>query len=157
MQLYENDETTRKSLLAKLSNAKQYLKARYSTHCQIDSSCASHCINHALSIKIHGDDCNVMHDKLCLDCENILDTFKIVKDCLNQKEESHEKKVQLYDYDFGIEKIKEWQRHIVRGVQQDKARAFVMNNLSSKDCMWIRDWAQKILPIRVSFLHNPGI
>jgi hypothetical protein len=44
--------------------------------------------------------------------------------------------------------IVDWIRHIVRGVQQAKAKSFAMNQLSTTCGVWLRDWAQKVLPMK---------
>lgn len=47
-------------------------------------------------------------------------------------------------------KILEWQKHIMRGEQQSKARSSAFKELSSTQALWVRDFAQKVLPSKVT-------
>lgn len=144
----------RKEISKMIASAKQYLKGRFTTHCQIDANCSSHCISHGLKNNQNEEFCSVVHDKTCIDCINIINIFTTLKDRVNVQDDSHEKSVQLFDLQNAVNKITDWQKHVLRGTQQEKARSFAMNSLSYKRCLWIRDWGQKILPTKVTIMTN---
>lgn len=39
-------------------------------------------------------------------------------------------------------------KHTIRDVQQNKAKIFAVSELSFKTALWIKDWAQKIIPVK---------
>lgn len=39
-----------------------------------------------------------------------------------------------------------WKQHIIRGAQQNKAKSDALKSFHSSQALWIRDWAQKVLP-----------
>ena len=57
----------------------------------------------------------------------------------------------LYDLEVAEKDIIEWMYHILRGVQQEKAKKSAMDNLKSNPNhtgFWLSDYAQKVLPIQ---------
>lgn len=63
--------------------------------------------------------------------------------------DSHVKNVTLHEIGLAETKIYEWQRHVMRGVQQSKARCAALDELENSDALWIRDFAQKYNPTKV--------
>jgi hypothetical protein len=45
-----------------------------------------------------------------------------------------------------IDDIFEWQRHIIRGNQQDLGKQKMLENLNSQTAYWLRDWGMKMMP-----------
>lgn len=94
-------------------------------HCANDDRCNSHCIDHALS---HPKDkqlfakCETIHDRVCAECLNVVNCIASLKFKLNELPKSHEKSVADWEVSNAEVKIIEWQKHILRGVQQSKAR-----------------------------------
>lgn len=62
---------------------------------------------------------------------------------------SHEKEVAEWEVVNATFKIMEWQKHILRGVQQSKARATAFSELDESKALWLRDYAQKVIPTKV--------
>lgn len=84
-----------------------------------------------------------------MECKNILDCFRNLKYKAYQLPAGHEKEVVEYDIYNAENVIMDWQKHIVRGVQQTKARTDAFANLDQTSAIWIRDYAQKFLPTKV--------
>lgn len=131
MKMLENNEEVTK-LLKCIIQSENYLKARYKLHCTSDDSCISHCIEHALS---HPKDkelvstCDRLHDQSCSECQNIVDSIATLKLMIEKLPQSHKKDVAVWEINDAKGKIMEWQNHIMRGVQQSKARTDVFKEL----------------------------
>ena len=54
----------------------------------------------------------------------------------------------LYDVKIAKENIFKWQHHIIRHVQQNKAKVKDMDFTNKCTGLWIRDYCQKVLPIQ---------
>jgi hypothetical protein len=52
------------------------------------------------------------------------------------------------EIDAALQSIFEWQRHLIRGIQQDKGKQDIAGNIPPNSVLWIRDWGMKILPQR---------
>lgn len=74
-----------------------------------------------------------------------------MKSMLNALPQSHEREVAMWEADNAEQKIMEWQRHILRGVQQSKARSKAFSEMAPTTALLIRDYAQKVLPSKVCF------
>lgn len=121
-------------------------------HCNLDDSCRSHCINYALSHpkdKEFFSECKKNHDRNCAECLAIVDCIASLKLMLSNLPQSHQKDVANWEIAKSDEKIMEWQRHILRGVQQSKARSEAFKDLGPTNALWMRDYAQKVLPSKV--------
>lgn len=62
---------------------------------------------------------------------------------------SHEKDVANWEVSNAELKIMEWQKHILRGVQQTTARENAFKELGLTIALWIRDYAHKYVPTKV--------
>ena len=133
-----------------LDMGKRYLKTSYALHCLTNSTVASHCISCALFNS--GDEsfqpsiCTTHIDK-CKECTNLATCLNKIETIINELPNSEEKDELLYDVNSSIESIYTWIKHILRSVQQNKAREHAMNNLDLETGLWLSDWAQKILPV----------
>lgn len=148
--LGKDDES--KELMKRINLAESYLKARYKTHCHCDDSCISHCITHALSHPSDKDlqsKCNKIHDSICDECVNVVDSIETLKLKIVNLPTRRETEVMTHEIANAEIKISDWQKHIIRGVQQSKARSEAFKNLCSTWAIWIRDFAQKYLPSKV--------
>ena len=53
-----------------------------------------------------------------------------------------------HDVTFSINSIIEYMKHQIRDYQQRKAKAFCFDNLKEDTAFWLKDFAQKVLPMR---------
>lgn len=58
----------------------------------------------------------------------------------------------LWEVQNAKQKIFEWKKHIMRGVQQSKARAELFRESGPSTALWIRDFAPKVNPSKV-YMH----
>lgn len=143
------DETNRNKLFKKFEDAWNYLKLRFERHCNWEDDCISHCIKCALSSptdKQLQESCNRNHKCICQDCYHILESVDLLVTEMQNISDEREKEHNLIQIEKSLSEILSWQQHIIRGSQQDKAKAEALKNLSSSNALWIRDWAQKVLP-----------
>jgi len=69
-----------------------------------------------------------------------------MEDLMAQIPPSHDKDELEVDFNTAKTDILSWMFHIIRGVQQDKSKQFVMSQLDSKSGLLLSDWAMKVLP-----------
>lgn len=140
------------AILESIDKSENYLKANYKNHCAYDDNCASHCISHGLS---HPNDkelqskCNMAHDRYCPECLNLIQCISTLKLKAVQLPKSHANEVSQWEINNASTKVTEWQKHVLRGVQQSKARSSAFSLLGPTTALWIRDYAQKVLPSKV--------
>lgn len=149
--MLESSDT--KEFLKTINEAEGYIKARFKFHCEYDDSCMSHCIKHALSHPKDKDllsKCEKKHDRICVECLALVNCIASLKLKLSHLQPSHAKDVAEYDVRNAESKIMEWQRHLLRGVQQSKARTNAFQELGTTKALWMRDFAQKYNPTKVA-------
>ena len=54
----------------------------------------------------------------------------------------------MYDINIAITNIQEYINHVMRNSQQKKAKAAAFQKLDQTSALWLKDFAQKILPIK---------
>ena len=55
-------------------------------------------------------------------------------------------KESFYEVEQARQSILEWQRHIIRGTQQEAGKKVLLDMVNSNTVYWLRDWGMKILP-----------
>ena len=142
----------RRALLRQLEQSKRYLKIGYRMHCEILSSCETHCISFALGNKKFENlqlDHDHNHTVTCHQCALLLSTIEAIGSIvLDVSKDQDEKDELMYNVNIAKSNIFEWMAHIVRSVQQEKAKVQAMQLLSATTGFWISDWAQKVLPLK---------
>ena len=138
----------KKHYLDRLEQAKRYLKIVYPQNCQDHSPCPTHCISLALSDPSASNlqrsrHCSNGHSGICNSCNDL-------HNLLNELTVLSEELTDDVIYDVGIAKgnILKWQHHIIRHVQQNKAKVDVLDLVNESTCLWIRDYCQKVLPMQ---------
>jgi hypothetical protein len=152
--VFESNEES-KQLLKAIDSSESYLKTRFRTHCQYDDTCSSHCIKHSLSNPKDNDlisKCNEKHDSVCGECLNVIDCIATMKLKAGKLLLLREKELAVYEVVNAEMKIMNWMKHIIRGVQQSKAREDSFTSLQSTTAIWIRDFAQKYNPTKVCII-----
>ena len=129
-----------------LEKGKRYLKTQYPSHCTTSSTIKTHNINFALSDTINPKlvapyDVN---DDTCVDCiqlwkaVNKVNELALLSSAVNQ-----------YDAKIAIEDIKAYVCHLLRDVQQQKAKAYAFEQLDDPNSLfWLKDYCQKIIPAK---------
>lgn len=122
---------------------------QYERHCTLNNECASHCLSHGLSSPKDDqflEKCDVVHAAVCEDCWNVIQSIDLLKQEVQKISDAYERDFQMCQTEKCRSQIVSWQQHILRGLQQDKAKSTALATLNVNGAMWVRDWAQKILP-----------
>ncbi|CAC5404615.1 unnamed protein product [Mytilus coruscus] len=78
---------------------------------------------------------------------SLLENFKLeMQNAFRQLPPTEQLKDLQYDFETAIAKIDEWKKHILRTVNQARAKTDILDNLQSHQMLIIMDWAMKYLP-----------
>ena len=88
----------------------------------------------------------------CKQCDEIvvcLDKLEqvIKKECTKFYSEEEQEYI-LYDFHWAFKAINNWKAHIMRSINQDRAKQDVLENLNCSSNLIIMDWAMKFLQMR---------
>ena len=131
-----------------IQNGKRYLKTNYQMHCNSNTSSQSKTHNplFALSdvnktnLRVDIDISNGCSDDFRERIETIYRIQSTVKD--------HKNLDDIYDSDIAIKDVIEYIKHLIRDVQQSKAKSYAFDKTESNSVRWLRDFSQKIIPIK---------
>ena len=142
------DTKKKKLLKLKLVKAKHYLKGQYPVNVKSEETAiASHCQIFALSDPDDPNfslDCDHSHLHFaCSECSNLQETLAEIKKMVPADDEDS-----LYEVVTGSEEFLEWQRHILRGVQQELGKKALLDKIGPTTCYWLKDWGMKYIPLR---------
>ncbi|XP_068721563.1 uncharacterized protein [Montipora capricornis] len=125
-----------------------YISAEGSSACTSwRSQIPDHCLAFALSDpkeEAFQNKCDHTHKECCQSCEELKCTLNLVEDSIKSLPEKDDDL--LYSYSQAVQAINSWKAHLLRSVQQDKARTDVFNTLDEKSVLITQDWAMKFLP-----------
>ncbi|GBM65883.1 hypothetical protein AVEN_49928-1 [Araneus ventricosus] len=151
--IFEPSELKQVSL--KIKKALCYLKLGHKLHCSSDScqGIASHCPLFAISDKNDVDFRQICeyyndHSLICPECMDIFELLHFIKQKVLRIENEDFQIELLYDLQCIHNSLLNWMKHTIRDVQQTNAKIFAVSKLTSKTALWIKDWAQKIIPIK---------
>lgn len=85
-----------------------------------------------------------MHDEFCQSCENLKTVINAIEMQIKQLCPGDDDL--LYIYNQSVQAIQNWKSHLLRSVQQDKARTDVVELLDEESVLITQDWAMKLLP-----------
>ncbi|CAF4535520.1 unnamed protein product [Rotaria sp. Silwood2] len=145
------NNTEEKNLLQLIKLSRNYLKFGYRQNVsQDDTDCATHCRLFALSDPLEKDlksNCNhSKHYMSCIKCNSLLALLRQIEHLVDGVPSSDGKDELEVDLLTAKVDILSWMFHIIRGVQQDKSKQFVMSQLDSQSGLLLSDWAMKVLP-----------
>ena len=140
----------------RLRDSKQYFKTNFRLHCtEKESCCPDHCAKFALSDnkdETHKETCDHVHSHLCCECETLKETVERIRNqicchstavyCKEQRDDF------LFDFDKAKVDIFEWKAHIMRSVNQEKAKQEVIHNLKNGEVLIVMDWAMKFTEMK---------
>ncbi len=109
-----------------------------------ESRIPDHCIKYGLSDPkdtAFQAECSYHLPNLhCQNCERTV----FLRD--GTEEDNHKKDTLLYLIDSASDNINEWQKHILRSVNQEKAKLELLKRLDGETVLLIGDFAMKMLP-----------
>ena len=132
-----------KSVSDNLERAKRYLKTSYQGHCGTDSLIRTHNTAFALSYPKEEPSLQV-GDDVCSDCLNVVDVLQHFLDIVASPSADEDLR---YDVGVAVNSILEYMKHQIRDQQQKQAKAYCFENITETCGFWLKDYAQKILPM----------
>lgn len=140
-----------KNLLQLIKLSRNYLKYHYKQNViEDDSACATHCRLFALSSssdKSFMINCgHSSHSMSCVECNALFGLLDRIDELANSIPSSEFKEECLFDFSFAKTSIFSWMFHIVRGIQQENSKQYVLSQLDQNSALLLSDWAMKILP-----------
>ena len=140
----------------RLRDAKRYLKTDFHVHCQpLDSPCTDHCRHFALSDPVEADfqqPCSHEHVFSCDDCQGMKNVLQEVRLGIEGSSwtpyGSEQREDLLYDFDLAKSDILLWKAHIIRLINQEKAKQDALRAADNTSAILIIDWAMKFLQMR---------
>ncbi|CAC5392922.1 unnamed protein product [Mytilus coruscus] len=121
-------------------------------HISQSSEVSDHCCPFALSQddQKYSRKYEHSHGRSCTECEQISSVPGLISNAATIAEyESEDQKDEVqYLVNQSKKSIHEWKQHILRTVNQDRARKVVMDNLEKDVALLECDWAMKFLPMQ---------
>jgi len=119
-------------------------------HVSTATNVADHCVSYALSDPTEESllaKCTHPHDQCCQSCEQVKSAISEMESLLLcTKTSTEDQDDLLYIYQQAVQAIDAWKAHLLRSVQQDKARTDVLDNIDNTSVHITQDWAMKFLP-----------
>ena len=138
-----------------LLTLKSHLKCTYRLHISTSSRCPDHCSLFALSDPLEpafSEQCDHSHNLVCSDCDRLYQPEHLIKNTFSDHAVAFytpdEKEDKLHDLQVSFNPIYAWICHLLRAVQQDRARQDVLDALDSSKVFVTQDFAMKFLPRR---------
>lgn len=140
------DKCWSQSVSERLKHGKNYLKLDFKSHVDKSDWCGDHCISYSLSDpknEKHQSQCTHDHDLACERCEDLRNALSEINEKINNVR-SHMTPEDLarlqFDYKHARKDIEEWKKHILRTINQEKAKHEILQILNEKTCLIIMDW-----------------
>ena len=141
---FVDDRKRFKDISDRLERGKRYLKTNYQQNCSIDSDIASHNPLFALSTEKE-EELNVqISENVCKDCYDLISALSDVKEIARNEGDEDA----IYDVKLSVQAVLTYMKHQMRDYQQRQAKAYCFDRLDAETGFWLKDFAQKILPMR---------
>ena len=140
-----------KALVDSLERGKKYLKTKY--HCTTESIISTHnCAYPSSDLQNEftkpDDACKLVSEDVCLDYLELWEAVQKVEMIVTDNNFSKHTK---YDVKNAVNDIVEFQKHLIRYVQQKKSKNFSLEQLHDElSAFWLKDFNQKILSMKFS-------
>ena len=143
-----NRRSCDKGVSDSLERGKNYLKTRYPIHCADPySEVHSHSTSFALSDKSNPrlyDNLSDIENKVCADCLDLFKSIQLVIDAVKDGDDED----MLHDTTIAVTSILNYIKHLIRDAQQKKAKSYCFLNMDQETCFWLKDFSQKIIPVK---------
>ena len=143
-----------KEMKANLKNGKRYLKNEYQAHIGGEETCPDHCLYFSLSDPSQpsfSSPCSHNHDAVCDRCLNLSNTLGQITKKLSQSgtilTETQKGNIQ-FEVQHAVESVNAWKAHLLRTINQERAKHEVLSGLDRESAMLVLDWAMKFLPLK---------
>ena len=143
-----------KEMKANLKNGKRYLKNEYQAHIGGEENCPDHCLYFSLSDPSQpsfSSPCSHNHDAVCDRCLNLSNTLGQITKKLSESgtvlTETQKGNIQ-FEVQHAVESVNAWKAHLLRTINQERAKHEVLSGLDRESAMLVLDWAMKFLPLK---------
>ena len=143
-----------KEMKANLKNGKRYLKNEYQAHIGGEENCPDHCLYFSLSDPSQpsfSSPCSHNHDAICDRCLNLSNTLGQITKKLSESgtvlTETQKGNIQ-FEVQHAVESVNAWKAHLLRTINQERAKHEVLSGLDRESTMLVLDWAMKFLPLK---------
>ena len=143
-----------KEMKANLKNGKRYLKNEYQAHIGGEENCPDHCLYFSLSDPSQpsfSSPCSHNHDAICDRCLNLSNTLGQITKKLSESgtvlTETQKGNIQ-FEVQHAVESVNAWKAHLLRTINQERAKHEVLSGLDRESAMLVLDWAMKFLPLK---------
>ena len=143
-----------KEMKANLKNGKRYLKNEYQVHIGGEENCPDHCLYFSLSDPSQpsfSSPCSHNHDAICDRCLNLSNTLGQITKKLSESgtvlTETQKGNIQ-FEVQHAVESVNAWKAHLLRTINQERAKHEVLSGLDRESTMLVLDWAMKFLPLK---------
>lgn len=124
-----------------------FVQVHISEKCNVPSHCSVYALSDPAE-KDHKKSCDHVHGERCSECKGLESTLeeieKLVSNVTFINDDDHDEA--MYLCQKGKESIIAWKCHLLRSVNQDKARLDSIDKLDEHTILVINDWAMKFLP-----------
>ena len=148
------DEFWSKEMKANLKNAKRYLKNEYQAHIGGEETSPDHCLYFSLSDPSQpsfSSPCSHNHDAVCDRCLNLSNTLGQITKKLSESGTiltETQKRNLKFEVQHAVESVNAWKAHLLRTINQERAKHEVLSGLDRESAMLVLDWTMKFLPLR---------
>ena len=124
-----------------------YLKTRFQLNCKMESQIITHSIAHALSDPKNRSlkSTSYLSNEVCHDCLNLFQGLHKIKGLALQQNASSDI---MYDINIAVRDIILYFKHLMCDAKQKKTKSFSFDQLDSETCFWLKDFSQKIFPMK---------
>lgn len=143
-----------KEMKVNLKNGKRYLKNEYQAHIGGEETCPDHCLYFSLSDPgqpSFSSPCSHNHDAVCDRCLNLSNTLEQITKKLSESgtilTETQKANIQ-FEVQHAVEGVNAWKAHLLRTINQERAKHEVLSSLDRESAMLVLDWAMKFLPLK---------
>ena len=135
-----------KRLSIMLEQGKRYLKTRYQRDCRTDAMLSTH--NQKFALSDEKEELREIHniDLINGQVSSYIYELFYAMDSIREKAEKGGEDDKIYDVKNSIDNIISYIKHQVRDSQQSKAKSSAFQSLDSNTGLWLKDYAQKVLP-----------
>jgi hypothetical protein len=139
-------------LKRRLHQSRNHLKNNYKLHLDDSSEVADHYLKYGLSDRRDSgwqEHCSHAHNMECDQCMMLKSTLNDLQKTIESCNMTEPIKLRyLHRFDQNTQLIWDWKAHLMRCVQQDRARVAVLENLQNDSVLVLIDWAMKWLPLK---------
>ena len=137
------------SVCSGLEKGKRYLKTRYQINCMDETSkMSSHSTSFALSDPKESmficAKSKEVGTETCQECFELIQNIQSVHDTVKRVGSPEN----VYDMEQAVAAVFEYVQHQMRDSQQKKAKTTCLDDMNDVSAFWLRDFAQKILPMK---------